>query len=71
MCSMKSERRPEEGVEPVEQVPAEVVDRLSELLPDGALDDAVRGLRRRSSAARAGFCPSWRAGLSRRRWRPR
>jgi putative transposase len=46
MSTMKSERRPgpgadREGQEP----PQEVVDRLAELLPEGALDDAVRGLK--------------------------
>jgi putative transposase len=43
---MKSKRRPgpgadREGPEP----PREVVDRLAELLPEGALDEAVRGLK--------------------------
>jgi putative transposase len=46
MSTMKSKRRPEagagrEGLQP----PQEVVDRLAELLPEGALDEAVRGLR--------------------------
>ena len=42
MSSMQSKRRPSTGAgEP----PAEVIDRLAELLPEGALDDAVRGLR--------------------------
>src|SRR3954451_19372595 len=45
MSTMKSDRRPEEGAESVERPPQEVVDRLAELLPEGALDDAVRGLR--------------------------
>jgi len=46
MTSMKSERRAdEEGAEPVAQPPEEVAGRLAELLPEGALDDAVRGLR--------------------------
>ncbi len=44
MKNMPSKRR-REGVEPVEQPPGEVVDRLGELLPEGALDDAVQGLR--------------------------
>ena len=44
MSTMKSKRRPQEGVD-AEQQPAEVVVRLAELLPEGALDDAVRGLR--------------------------
>jgi putative transposase len=45
MSTMKSDRRPREGAEPAEQPSAEVVNRLAELLPEGALDDAVRGLR--------------------------
>jgi putative transposase len=42
---MKPKWRSQEGADPVEQPPEEVVDRLAELLPEGALDDAVRGLR--------------------------
>lgn len=43
MSTMKSKRRPEEGAG--EQHGAqEVMDRLAGLLPEGALDDAVRGL---------------------------
>ncbi len=45
MSSMKSTRRPEPGAEIYEQAPSEVIDRLGELLPEGALDDAVKGLR--------------------------
>ncbi len=45
MSSMQSKRRPGVGVEHVEQPEQEVVDRLAELLPEGALDDAVQGLR--------------------------
>jgi putative transposase len=45
MSTMKPKRRPQEGAEPVEQPREEVVDRLAELLPEGALDDAVRGLK--------------------------
>jgi putative transposase len=45
MSSMKDRRRPGdadfEGSEP----PPEIVDRLAGLLPEGALDEAVRGLR--------------------------
>jgi putative transposase len=46
MSTMKSTRRPQpgadsEGLEP----PQEVVDRLAGLLPEGALEDAVKGLR--------------------------
>ena len=44
MSTMQSKRRPEEGVEQ-QQPPEDVVDRLAELLPDGALDEAVRGLK--------------------------
>jgi len=44
MSSMQSKRRPEPGAES-QRPPEEVVDRLAELLPEGALDDAVRGLR--------------------------
>src|SRR3954454_12376469 len=44
MSSMQSTRRPQEGAES-QQPPEEVVDRLAELLPEGALDEAVRGLR--------------------------
>ncbi len=44
MKNMPFKRR-REGAEPVEQPPGEVVDRLGELLPEGALDDAVQGLR--------------------------
>src|SRR4051794_11231955 len=45
MSTMKSERRPRKDAESVERPPGEVVDRLAELLPEGALDDAVRGLK--------------------------
>jgi len=46
MSTMKSKRRPEPGAEPEGQgPPPEVIDRLADLLPAGALDDAVRGLR--------------------------
>jgi putative transposase len=46
MSTMKSERRPEAGVDPDgHELPQEVVDRLAGLLPEGALDDAVRGLK--------------------------
>jgi putative transposase len=43
MSTMKSKRR-REGAEH-DEPPREVVDRLAELLPEGALDDAVRGLK--------------------------
>lgn len=42
MSTMKSKRRPGGGAE--EPAPA-VIDRLAELLPEGALDEAVRGLK--------------------------
>jgi putative transposase len=46
MSTMKSKRRPEPGAEQeVEGPPQEVVDRLAGLLPEGALEDAVKGLR--------------------------
>jgi putative transposase len=46
MKTMKDQRRSAEGVEPDgEQPPQEVIDRLAGLLPEGALDEAVRGLR--------------------------
>jgi len=46
MSTMKDRRGPREGVEPGERhPPPEVVDRLAGLLPEGALDDAVRGLK--------------------------
>jgi putative transposase len=47
MSTMKSKRRPGSGADPdgPQEPPQEVVDRLAELLPEGALDDAVRGLK--------------------------
>src|SRR4051795_5904804 len=46
MSTMKSERRPDEGADPEGGgPPREVIDRLAGLLPEGALDDAVRGLK--------------------------
>ncbi|MFY9580017.1 MAG: transposase, partial [Gaiellaceae bacterium] len=46
MSTMKSKRRPEAGAEPgAEGPPQEVMDRLTDLLPEGALDEAVRGLK--------------------------
>jgi transposase-like protein len=44
MSSMQSKRCPTAGVEP-EYPPQEVTDRLAGLLPEGALDEAVQGLR--------------------------
>ena|SRR6059036_3321405 len=43
MSTMKSTRRAGTGAE--NEPPPEVVDRFAELLPEGALDDAVRGLK--------------------------
>jgi putative transposase len=46
MSTMKSERRPDEGADLEGQgPPREVMDRLAGLLPEGALDEAVRGLK--------------------------
>ncbi len=46
MSSMQFERRPEQGADqPESQPPREVLDRLGELLPEEALDEAVQGLR--------------------------
>src|SRR3954451_15144391 len=46
MSTMNDRRGPREGVEPdVRGPPQEVADRLAGLLPEGALDDAVRGLK--------------------------
>jgi putative transposase len=45
MSTMKNRRGSAQDVESVEQPPEEVVDRLAALLPDGALDEAVKGLR--------------------------
>ena len=45
MSSMQSKRRPEAGAETHDHDREEVVDRLAELLPEGALDEAVQGLR--------------------------
>ena len=45
MSSMQSKRRPQRGAESQQPPPEEVVDRLAELLPEGALDEAVRGLK--------------------------
>lgn len=46
MSTMKSKRRPEPGADPEGvEPPQEVVDRLAGLLPEGALEDAVKGLK--------------------------
>src|SRR5512143_3583714 len=45
MSTMKFERRAEAGADPEGHEPHEVMDRLAGLLPEGALGDAVRGLR--------------------------
>ena len=45
MSTMKSKRRPQEGADPGPRRDAEaVVDRLAGLLPEGALQDALKGL---------------------------
>src|SRR3954467_12488919 len=45
MSTMKSKRRPGEGADEAARPPEAVMDRLAGLLPEGALDDAVRGLK--------------------------
>src|SRR3954453_15494731 len=45
MSTMKSKRRPGEGADEPQPPPQEVMDRLAGLLPEGALDEAVRGLK--------------------------
>jgi putative transposase len=46
MNTMNNRRRPAQGADPEGwQAPQEVVDRLAGLLPEGALEDAVKGLR--------------------------
>ena len=45
MSTMQSERRPEGDADKPHEPDEGVVDRLAELLPEGALDDAVRGLK--------------------------
>jgi putative transposase len=44
MSTMKSKRRPEQDASGGSEPPEEVVDRLAGLLPEGALDEAVKGL---------------------------
>ncbi|MCW3047321.1 MAG: family transposase [Solirubrobacterales bacterium] len=44
MSTMKSERRPGRGVEPSQRQPEAVADRLAGLLPEEALQDALKGL---------------------------
>jgi len=44
MTSMQSKRRRHSGAEQPEQLPEAVADRLAELLPEEALQDAVKGL---------------------------
>jgi putative transposase len=44
MSSMQSKRRRPSGAEPPDQSHGEVVDRLAELLPEDALQDALKGL---------------------------
>jgi putative transposase len=44
MSTMQSKRRPGDAEPPEQQSPEEVVDRLAGLLPEEALEDAVKGL---------------------------
>jgi len=44
MSTMSSKRRRRPGAEPPEQLPEEVADRLAGLLPEEALQDALKGL---------------------------
>src|SRR6188472_4435320 len=46
MSTMRNRRRPGSGAGPEgQQPPQEVIDRLAGLLPEGALEDAVKGLQ--------------------------
>jgi hypothetical protein len=46
MSTMQSKRRREPGADPEAARPPEaVIDRLAGLLPEGALDEAVKGLK--------------------------
>jgi putative transposase len=46
MSTMSNRRRPQQGADPDgPQAPQEVIDRLAGLLPEGALEEAVKGLR--------------------------
>lgn len=45
MSTMKSKPRPDRDASGGLEPPEEVIDRLAGLLPEGALDEAVRGLR--------------------------
>jgi hypothetical protein len=65
---IEAKRRPAKGAD---DPPPEVMDRLGELLPDGALDDAVRGLKPEELSGPGGLCRSLPAASSRRRWTPR
>jgi hypothetical protein len=68
MNTMQGKRRPEDAEH---DPPPEVMDRLAELLPEGALDAAVKGLKPEELSAGAGCCPSSPAASWRPRWRPR
>jgi putative transposase len=46
MSTMNNRRRPQQGADrEAQQPPQEVIDRLAGLLPEGALEEAVKGLR--------------------------
>ena len=69
MSSMQSKRRQPFGAEPPE-APKEVVDRLAGLLPDGALDDAVQGLRPEELTGPGGLLSQLAGRVLERRCRP-
>jgi hypothetical protein len=62
MSTMKSTRRPDQDASGGSETPEEVIDRLAELLPEGALDEAVKGLTLRSCPGPEGCCRSWLGG---------
>ncbi len=66
MKSMSSKDHPSDGSEPAGPPPGELADRLAGLLPEGALDEAVQGLRPEELTGPGGLFPSWPAGCSRR-----
>ena len=72
MSTMKSKRRPDSGAEAEgHEPPPEVVDRLAGLLPEGALDDAVRGLKPEELSGPGGLLsPARRPGRRGGAWRP-
>ena len=55
MNTMSSQRRRDPDAEPDgPEPPSQVIDRLAGLLPDGALDEAVKGLRPEELSGPAG-----------------